>query len=113
MSDEHGVSPKLRREEAEALQELLSHHAGKEGDERWNLCLSWQAGTVTMAQIAWAPRKLQQTAGWREKKQAETRAMQILLFVSLSLFADPHPDSQSASMPSGTHRWFAPRWMWV
>lgn len=33
----------------EALQELLSHYAGKEGDERRNLCLSWQPGTVTMA----------------------------------------------------------------
>lgn len=34
------------------MQELLSHHAGNKGDEKWNLCLSWQAGTVTMAQIA-------------------------------------------------------------
>lgn len=69
----------------EALQELLSHHAGKEWDERWNLCLSWQAGTVTMAQIARAPRKLQQTAGQREKKQAKTGAMRRLLFVFVSL----------------------------
>lgn len=30
---------------------------------RWNLCLSLQAGTVTMSQIAWTARKLQQTAG--------------------------------------------------
>lgn len=50
---------------AEAVQELLSHHAGKKGDKMWNQCLSWQAGMVTMAQTAWALRKLQQTAGRR------------------------------------------------
>lgn len=113
LSDEHGVSLGWGGRRLEALQELLSHHAGKEGDERWNLCLSWQAGTVTMAQIAPAPRKLQQTAGRRGKKQAETRAMQSLLFPVPVPVPDPDPDSQSASMPSGTHRWFSPRWMWV
>ncbi|AWP13040.1 Hypothetical protein SMAX5B_018635, partial [Scophthalmus maximus] len=56
------------------------------------------AGTVTMAQIARTPRKLQQTAGRRGKKQAEIRAMRSLLFVPPS----PDPDSRSASMPSGT-----------
>lgn len=47
----------------EALQELLSHHAGKGGDERWNLCLSWQAGTVTAAQIAQAPKETAANCG--------------------------------------------------
>ena len=71
-----------------ALQELLSHHSGKQGDERWNLCLSWQPGTVTMAQIARAQRKLQQTAAncgaAREEEEAAAGAMRSRLFVSLS-----------------------------
>ncbi|XP_049905637.1 uncharacterized protein C7orf57-like [Epinephelus moara] len=50
-----------------------------------------------MAQIAPAPRKLQQTAGWRGKKQAETGAMRSLLFVSLS----PSPtQTQTAKVPA-------------
>ncbi|XP_070771121.1 uncharacterized protein C7orf57-like [Enoplosus armatus] len=50
-----------------------------------------------MAQIAWAPRKLQQTAGRRGKKQAETGAMRSLLFVSLS----PSPtQTQTAKVPA-------------
>lgn len=86
----------------EALQELLSHHAGKGGEVRRNLCLSWQPGTVTMALIAQAPRKLQQTAGRRGKKQTEDGPMQIPLLVSLSPSPAPDPDGQNASMPSGT-----------
>lgn len=67
----------------------------KRETKRWNLCLSWQAGTVTIAQIAWAPRKLQQTAGRQGKKQAETGAMRSLLFVSLSL-----SQTQTAKVPA-------------
>lgn len=98
------------------MQELLSHHAGKEGDERWNLCLSWQPGTVTMAQIAPAPRKLQQTAAncgeAREETGRDWSDAEPAVCVPVPV-PDPDLDSQSASMPSGTHRWFAPRWMWV
>ncbi|MEQ2181223.1 hypothetical protein GOODEAATRI_009153 [Goodea atripinnis] len=54
-------------------QELLSHHAGREGAGSWNLCLCWPAGTVTMAQIAPAPRKLQRSAGWQVQETGRVR----------------------------------------
>lgn len=70
---------------------------------------SRQAGTVAMAQIAGAPRKL--------RKEEHERCGGRWGVVGgepgglLSPSSSPNPDSQRASMPSGTHRWLAPRWV--
>lgn len=72
LSDEHGVSVRLRREEARSPAGAAESSCWQRGRrEVESVSVSWQAGTVTMAQIAPAPRKLQQTAGRRGKKQAE------------------------------------------
>lgn len=94
----------------EALQELLSHHAGKGGEVRWNLCLSWQPGTVTMAQIAKTARKLQKTAGEEAGRDWGNADHAVP-----SPGPNPWLQSQTAKVPACRqgHRWFAPRWMWV
>lgn len=79
----------------EALQELLSHHTEKEGDGRWILCLSWQGGTVAMAQIAQAPRKRQRAAGRQGRKRQ--RLGQCGDCCSCPC---PRPHTQTANVPA-------------
>lgn len=83
-------------------------------DERWNLCLSWQRGTVTMAQIAWAPRELQQHCGRVDLRNRDWGDAEPGAHVPVPVPVPiPDPDSQSVSVPSGTSRWLAPWWMRV
>lgn len=66
LSDEHGESWEGDWKLCRSCWVIV---LAKWGEVRGNLCLSWQPGTVTMAQIAQAQRKVQQTAGRRGKER--------------------------------------------
>lgn len=110
LSDKHGVSPKLTKEEAWSLAgaaESSCWQQGRREVESVSELAGWHSyhGTNSL--------DTEKTAAKQETGRDSSRvgpAVRVPVPVPIS---DPDPDSQSTSMPSGTHRWFAPRWMWV
>lgn len=113
LSDEHGVSLRLRREEAGSpagAAESSCWQRGRREVESVSELAGWHSyhgtnslGTEETAANCGAARE-ETGRDWGNAEPAVRVPVPV---------RDPDPDSQSASMPSGTHRWFAPRWMWV
>lgn len=111
LSDEHGVSLRLRREEAGspagAAESSCWQRVRREVESVSELA-GWHSYHGTNSPCTEETAANCGTAREETGKDWGNAAPAVRVHVPV-----PIPDSQSASMPSGTHRWFAPRWMWV